>query len=66
MARIDLVDLGRALRRLKPEERSLLALRFVTGLDSNEIGRHAGISASGVRSRLARLLERLPKDLDDE
>ncbi len=31
---IDVVDLRRALQRLKPDERSLLALRYVTGLDS--------------------------------
>lgn len=60
---LDVVDLGLALRSLKPEERSLLAMRYVAGLDSNEIARQFRISASGVRSRLARLLERLRVDL---
>ena len=55
---VDVVDLDRALRRLKPEERSLLALRYAAGLDSSEIARQMGMSASGVRSRLARLVER--------
>ena len=59
----DLVDLHRALRGLTPEDRSLLALRFAAGLDSNEIAMQLGITASGVRSRLARLLERLRADL---
>lgn len=60
------VDLERALRRVKPEDRALLALRFVGGLDSTEIASQLGISASGVRTRLARLLDRLRADLDHE
>jgi RNA polymerase sigma factor (sigma-70 family) len=62
---IELLDLKRALRRLRPEDRSFLALRFVAGLDSTQLGEQSGMSASGVRSRLSRLLERLRKDLDD-
>ena len=61
---IGLVDLQRALAHVKPDDRRLLALRFVAGLDSTEIARHTGISASGVRSRLARLVERLRTDID--
>jgi RNA polymerase sigma factor (sigma-70 family) len=63
---IGLVDLQRALAHLNPDDRRLLALRFVAGFDSTEIARHAGLSASGVRSRLARLLERLRMDIDHE
>lgn len=62
---IDVLDLERALARLKPEERGLLAMRYVVGLDSQDIARAVGLSASGVRSRLARLVERLRRDLDD-
>ena len=58
------VDLERALRRLSPDDRRLLALRFVAGFDSSEISRQLGLSASGVRSRLARLIDRLRIDLD--
>lgn len=61
---IGLVDLQRALAHLKPDDRRLLALRFVAGLDSSEIARHIGGSASGVRSRLARLIDRLRTDID--
>ncbi len=61
---IALIDLQRALVRLGSDDRSLLALRYVAGLDSSEIARHSGGSASGVRSRLARLVERLRKDLE--
>ena len=59
------VDLGRALRGLSPDDRRLLALRFVAGLSSDEIAGHLGLSASGVRSRLARLIDRLRAELDE-
>jgi RNA polymerase sigma factor (sigma-70 family) len=62
--RIETIDLERALVHLGADDRAILALRFIAGLDSPEIARHLGLSASGVRSRLARLLERLRKDLD--
>ncbi len=62
---IGCVDLGNALRRLSAEERDLLALRYVADLDSAEIGALRGMSASGVRNKLARLLCRLREDLDD-
>ncbi len=58
------VDLARALRGLAADDRALLALRFAAGLDSNEIASQLGLSASGVRSRLARLLDRLRTELD--
>ena len=63
-ALIDLIDLQRAFQRLKPDDRALLAMRYVAGLDSTEIANQIGGSASGVRSRLARLLERLRVELD--
>jgi RNA polymerase sigma-70 factor (ECF subfamily) len=63
MESVELVDLRRVLRGLTAEERGLLAMRYAAGLDSSEIASQLGISASGVRSRLARLLERLRVDL---
>jgi RNA polymerase sigma-70 factor, ECF subfamily len=59
------LDLAMALRRLSAEERTLLALRFMSGLDATEIGRVVGISPSGVRSRLSRLVARLRVELQD-
>ena len=59
------VDLGRALRGLSPDDRRLLALRFVADLNSDQIARQLGLSASGVRSRLARLIDRLRAELDE-
>jgi RNA polymerase sigma-70 factor (ECF subfamily) len=61
---IGLVDLQRALAHLKPDDRRLLALRYVADLDSTEIARVTGLSASGVRSRLARLIDRLRTEID--
>jgi RNA polymerase sigma factor (sigma-70 family) len=62
--RIGTLDLVRVLRTLKPDDRTLLALRFVAGLDSSEIAAQLGGSASGVRSRLSRLVDRLRLELD--
>lgn len=56
---VDILDLQRALRGLRTEDRALLAMRYAAGLDSYEIADQLGMSASGVRSRLARLLQRL-------
>jgi RNA polymerase sigma-70 factor (ECF subfamily) len=63
---INALDLARVLRGLNADDRALLALRFVAGLDSTEIADHLGMSASGVRSRLSRLLDRLRRDLDHD
>lgn len=62
---IERVDLVNALGRLKPQDRAILALRYVAGLDATEIGAQLGISPSGTRARFSRLLGRLRKELDD-
>jgi RNA polymerase sigma factor (sigma-70 family) len=62
-ARIDLVV---ALEGLSADDRALLALRYVADFDATEIGRALGMSPSGVRSRLSRLLARLRTELDDD
>jgi RNA polymerase sigma-70 factor (ECF subfamily) len=64
--RANLLDLSIALRRLSTEDRTLLALRFVAGFDATEIGHAVGISPSGVRSRLSRLVTRLRTELGDD
>ncbi len=61
-----LIDLSDALGRLDPRDRAIVGLRFVGGFDSAEIGRAMGMTATGVRVRLHRLLERLRKDLGDD
>ena len=59
------VDLRNALGRLSPEDRALLALRYVAGLDSTELSQYTGLSPSGTRARLARLLSGLRQELQD-
>jgi len=59
------MDLWAALARLEPDDRALLAMRYIAGFDSNELAAAIGISPSGTRNRLERLLKRLRKDLND-
>jgi RNA polymerase sigma factor (sigma-70 family) len=60
------LDLASALRRLSERDRRLLAMRYAIGLNSEEIGGQLGLSPSGVRVRLQRLLIRLREELSDE
>ena len=60
------IDLTNALARLGPDDRALLALRYVAGFDSTELARATGRSPSGTRVRLARLLARLRSELRDD
>jgi RNA polymerase sigma-70 factor (ECF subfamily) len=59
-------DLRRVLAALDPTDRALIALRFVAELSSDEIGHALGMSSSGARGRLSRLLLRLRGELRDE
>jgi RNA polymerase sigma factor (sigma-70 family) len=61
----DHLDLAAALDRIRPGDRALLAMRYLGGLTADEIGVATGLTASGVRSRLSRLLARLREELDD-
>jgi RNA polymerase sigma-70 factor (ECF subfamily) len=63
---IDRLDLSNALGRLAPADRALVALRYTADLESDEIAPLLHLSASGVRSRLGRVLRRLRKDLEHE
>jgi RNA polymerase sigma-70 factor (ECF subfamily) len=60
------VDLANALGLLSPEDRELIALRYVVGLDATEIAAMRGNSPSGTRARLARVLARLRRELDHD
>ena len=59
-------DLRRVLESLDPNDRALIALRYVAELSSDEIGRALGMSSSGARGRLSRLLVRLRGELADD
>jgi RNA polymerase sigma-70 factor (ECF subfamily) len=58
------IDVRAAMARLEPDDRALLAMRYVAGFDSNELASAIGLSPSGIRSRLERLLKRLREELD--
>jgi RNA polymerase sigma-70 factor (ECF subfamily) len=62
IARIDLV---RALGHLSADDRALLALRYVAGLGSDELGRLTGRTPSGTRARLSRIRARMRRELGD-
>ena len=61
----DRVDLIAALGHLTPADRSLLALRYVAGIETEAIARATGRTASGTRTRLSRLLARLREEVRD-
>jgi len=63
---IDAIDLARALATLRPDDRRLIGLRYVSGFNATELAEAFGISPEGVRSRLKRILERLRKELGDD
>jgi RNA polymerase sigma factor (sigma-70 family) len=60
------LDLATALHHLAPDDRQLVAMRFGLGLNSDEIGPVLGLSASGTRRRLQRILRELRKELGDD
>jgi RNA polymerase sigma factor (sigma-70 family) len=57
------IDLRRLLERLDPDDRALLAMRYIAGFDATELSVCLGISPSGTRSRLERLVARLRQEL---
>jgi RNA polymerase sigma-70 factor (ECF subfamily) len=64
-AGIDLVDLWAALRRMHPDDRALLTMRYGVGFNASELAIATGKSPAAIRQRLKRLLERLREDLSD-
>ena len=60
---VDAMDLRVALASLEPDDRALLAMRYVAGFTSNELAGALGITPSGVRGRLERLTTRLRREL---
>jgi RNA polymerase sigma-70 factor, ECF subfamily len=60
------MDLAAALQGLNLRDRQLIALRYGLGLTSDEIGDQIGLTGSGVRVRLQRILARLREELSDE
>ena len=50
---------------LSPDDRALLAMRYVVDLGSDELGAALGTSPSTARTRLSRVVDRLRKELRD-
>jgi RNA polymerase sigma factor (sigma-70 family) len=65
-ATINAIDLRNALARLDANDRALIAMRYMAGFDATELAFATGRSPSGTRARLARLLQRLERELGDE
>jgi len=61
-----MLDHADALGRLDPADRVIVGMRYIGGFESADIGRAMGLTASNVRVRLHRALERLRKDLGDD
>jgi RNA polymerase sigma-70 factor (ECF subfamily) len=58
------LDLRSALTTLSPEDRELLALRYVAGIDSTQLSQITGLSPSGTRARLQRILATLRSEIE--
>lgn len=59
----DEIDLVEAMQRLAPRDREILARRYALGQTSQEIAEQVGLSGSGVRVRIGRVLEILREEL---
>jgi RNA polymerase sigma-70 factor (ECF subfamily) len=64
-AGIERLDLRRALTHVSPDDRALVAMHFVIGLSSDELGAAVGASPPATRMRLSRIVDRLRKELRD-
>jgi RNA polymerase sigma-70 factor (ECF subfamily) len=60
------LDLYAALARLDHDDAALLAMRYVAGFDSTELGIATGKSPAAIRQRLKRLLDRLHEELGED
>ena len=60
---VAVLDLRAAMRRLDPDDRALLAMRYGAGFTANELALATGKSPAATRQRLKRLLDRLREDL---
>ena len=46
------IDLRTAMRRLDPDDRALIAMRYVAGFNATELASAIGLSPAGTRTRL--------------
>ena len=62
---VERLDLRRALARLTPDDRTVLAMHYAADLGAEELGAAVGISPSAARKRLSRAIDRLKRELRD-
>ena len=65
-AAIDLVDLWAAVRRMDPDHRALLTMRYGVGFNTRELAIAPGKTPAAIRQRLKRLVDRLREDLSHD
>jgi RNA polymerase sigma-70 factor (ECF subfamily) len=58
------IDVHSVLGTLKPDDRLLLAMRYVVGLNATELGDMLRITPEAVRSRLHRMLMSIREEVD--
>lgn len=61
---IEVLDALAAMDRLQPEDRELIAMRYIIGFDATELARATGQTPAATRQRLKRLLDRLRRELE--
>jgi RNA polymerase sigma-70 factor (ECF subfamily) len=54
-------EVARILTKLKPEERELLAMRYMMEMDNSAIGNVVGLDSKTVSQRIMRLLQKCRK-----
>lgn len=60
------LDLAKAIGRLSVRDRQILGMRYGLDMTSDDIAPYVGLSPSGTRVRLRRVLQRLREDLGDD
>lgn len=57
-------EVARVLRRLPPDDRALLALRYLVDLEVDDVAAAIGVASGTVKSRLSRLLAKLQSETE--
>ena len=63
---VERIDLRRALGRLSPDDRTILAMHYAVDLGSDELAAAVGTSPAAARKRLSRAIDRLRRELRDD
>lgn len=61
---VNRLDLEKAMEKLNEEERSIVELKFVYGMSSQEVAEIHGLSPANARKKLERIKVKLKKELE--